>query len=112
AIPLFSQIGPDISETWVGVYHAISASAIKKPFKERNEKSGGEFVAQADDGQNNLRIFGIFFQFLAQPGYVNIHGARGGHRFVTPNFLQQFIARNSRAAMLDQISQQLKLFSR
>lgn len=67
--------------------------------------STDEFVAEAVDGQNKLRVARIGFELSPQPSDVNVNGARRGHRVVAPHFVQQLIPRDSRAAMLYEVAQ-------
>jgi len=63
-----------------------------------------EFVAEAVNGQNKLRVARIGFELSPQPCDVNINGARRGHRVVAPDFVQQLIPRKNRAAMLYEVA--------
>ena len=51
----------------------------------------------------------IRLDLLAQPRHVHVHGAGGRHRVVAPHFVQQLFAGQGRAAMLDEVLEQLKL---
>jgi hypothetical protein len=54
-------------------------------------KLADQFIANAVDRDQVLRLSGIVFQFGSQRGQVIIHCARGRHGLVTPNFFKQFI---------------------
>ena len=54
--------------------------------------SPNEFIAEAVDSEDELRVVGVGFEFLPEPGDVDIDGAGRGHRVVAPDFVQQFVA--------------------
>ena len=54
------------------------------------------------NGLDELGVAGIFFEFLAEPGYVDIDGACSGHRVVAPDGVEEIIAGMHFAAFLDQ----------
>ena len=59
-----------------------------------------------------LRTPRVGFQFLPQPGHVNVNSASGRHRVVSPDFIQQLVARERRLAVFDEVPKQLKLLGR
>src|ERR1700733_6668532 len=75
-------------------------------------KSTRELVAESVQGENPLRLMGIFLQLLAQPGHVNIHGSAGGDATVAPNLAKQGFARDRGSAVLEQVAEELKLLGR
>src|SRR5206468_12394827 len=48
----------------------------------------------------------VGFQLLPQRGHVYVDRARDRHRFVAPHLLQQLVAREQRAAVLDERSEE------
>ena len=64
-----------------------------------------EFVTEAMDGLDKLRVTRIFFKFLPQPCNVNIDRSRRRHRVVTPNCIEKIVAGMHDAAIFDQVLQ-------
>ena len=71
-----------------------------------------ELVAHAVDGEDVLRMARIWLDLLPQPGDVDVDGARRRHRVVAPDFVEQLVARQRGAAVLDEVAQQLELARR
>src|SRR5262245_773539 len=71
-------------------------------------KLSDEFIAKAVDGLDVLGMFGVCFEFLAEPGDVDVDGAGRGHCVVTPNVVEQLVARMDRAAVFDQKLQEFE----
>src|SRR5688500_9945351 len=68
-----------------------------------------ELVAEAVHGENVLRMARVGLDLLAQPGDVDVDRARRGHGVVTPDFVQQLVAGERGAAVLEEIAQELEL---
>src|SRR5262249_24381253 len=71
-----------------------------------------ELVREAVQGENELRVARIRLDLLAQPGDVDVDGARGRHRVVAPRLVEQLLAGDRGAAVLDEVSQELELAGR
>src|SRR4030095_8352499 len=71
-----------------------------------------EFIPHPVNRQDELRPPRIGFQFLPQPGHMNVNSASGRHRVVSPDLIQQLVARERRLAVFDEVSKQLKLLGR
>ena len=71
-----------------------------------------ELVAHPVDGEDVLRVPRNRLDFLAQPGDVDVDGARRRHRVVAPDLVEQLLAGQRRAAVLDEVAQQLELARR
>src|SRR5579864_3648683 len=65
----------------------------------------GEFIAQALHSNDQLWLFGIFFQLLAQAGYMDIHSPGKGICAISPDVFQYLVARESCATMLEEVAQ-------
>jgi hypothetical protein len=52
------------------------------------------------------------FNFLPQPGDVDIDSSGERHRFISPDRVQQLISGNRRPTMLDEVTQQLEFTRR
>ena len=57
----------------------------------------------------NSGSFGLGSSFCRSHGDVHVHRARRRHGVVTPDLVQQFVARERRAAVLDEVAEQLEL---
>lgn len=53
---------------------------------------GVEAVAGAADGEDVFGVLGVFFDFLAEPGDVNVDGAGGDVGLVLPHLFENFFA--------------------
>src|SRR5947209_279397 len=75
----------------------------------RNFISACELVADAVDGDDVARVGGRVLDLLPQLRDVHINGARQRQPFITPDVVEQLVARDDLAAMLDEILQHLEL---
>src|SRR5260370_5207948 len=73
---------------------------------------GQELVADTVHGSKMNRPRRIPFKFLTQSQNVVVDGASAGIVFVTPNFVQQFVARNATSRILSQELQSLEFQAR
>ena len=71
-------------------------------------RSAREFVPKPYRGEYPLRILGVIFQLLSQPCHVNINGASRWSNAIPPDFVEKLLARQGGAAMLHEITEQLK----
>ena len=71
-----------------------------------------ELVAEAVDGEDEFGGLGVGLDLLTQTGDVHVDGPRQRHLVVAPHVRQQRVARQRRAAMLDEVPQQLELARR
>src|SRR5688500_13849817 len=71
-----------------------------------------ELVAEAVHGENVLRMARVGLDLLPKPGDVDVDRARRGHGVVAPDFVEQLVARQRRAAVLDEVAQQLEFTRR
>src|SRR5207247_2544378 len=78
----------------------------------RGRRSARELVAEAVDGDDVRWRFRVGLDLLPQAGDVDVHGAREWHLVVSPYLGQQLVSRQRRAAMGDEMSQQLELARR
>src|SRR5580765_907760 len=69
----------------------------------------GEFVAEAVDGEDVFRGLRVALDLLTQTRDVHVNGPRQRRLVVAPHVRQQRLARQRRAAMLDEVPQQLEL---
>src|SRR5919108_3955196 len=74
-----------------------------------SKESGRQFVAQSRHGENQLRLFGISFDFLPQTGDVNVHRSSKCFGAVAPDVFENVAARHGDAAMFHEVSQELEL---
>src|SRR5262249_2979953 len=74
--------------------------------------SAGELVPETVDGEDVLRRFGIRLDLLSQSSDVDVDCPRQRHVVVSPHLGEQLVARQRRAAVLDEMSQQLELARR
>src|SRR4051812_4789575 len=81
------------------------------PRRPRRRRSADEFIAETVDGQDVLGGFRIV-DFLPQSGHVHVDGPRHRHLVVAPHVSQQGVARQRRAAMFDEMAQQLEFACR
>ena len=58
------------------------------------------------DGEDIPGAIGSRLNLLSQCGDVRIYGAGSGHCVVTPDFVQELIPRENRAAILNQVAKQ------
>src|SRR5262245_65847278 len=75
-------------------------------------RSAREAVALSVHGDDELGMSGHALQLLAQRGDVHIDRAALGQCLVAPDLVQQLVAREQSAAMLDEIRQELELHPR
>src|SRR5581483_3386916 len=75
-------------------------------------RSPEELVAEAVDGDDELRRPGMTLDLLPQPRDVDVHRARQRHLVVPPHVGQQLLARQRLAAPIDEVPQQLELARR
>src|SRR5690349_10970209 len=71
--------------------------------------SSHELVAEAVHGEDVLGRARVGLQLAPQPGHVHVHRARGGHRVVAPDLVQELVPREGGAALADQVAQELEL---
>ena len=71
-----------------------------------------ELVAHPVDGEDELRVPGVGLDLLAEPGDVDVDGARRRHGVVAPDLVQQLLACQRGAAVLDEVAQQLEFAGR
>ena len=71
-----------------------------------------ELVAQPVNRQDVLRDARVRFELLPQPRDVDIDRARRRRGVVAPHLGEQLLARNRRAAVLDEIAEEVKLLGR
>ena len=69
-------------------------------------------LAEPMDGVDVSRATRVVFELLSQPCDVDVHGPRRRHRVVAPDFVEQLVARQRRAAMLDEVAEKLELARR
>src|SRR5262245_23036128 len=70
--------------------------------------TGHESVAVAIQGVNVTRMTQVGFDLLPEPGDVNIDGARKDHGVISPNCVEEFLARDRGSHVLNEVSQQLE----
>lgn len=58
----------------------------------RAPASADELVPEAVDGQDELRVIAVGLDLASQPGHVRVDRARGGHRVVAPDVVQQLVS--------------------
>ena len=58
------------------------------------------------DGEDIPGAIGSRLNLLSLCGDVHIYGAGRGHRVITPDFVQELIPRENRAAILNQVAKQ------
>ncbi len=75
----------------------------------QGQRLSRELVAHPVNGEDVLRVARVGLDLLAQPGHVHVDGARRRHRVVAPHLVEQLLARERRAAVLDEVAQQLEL---
>src|SRR5262245_9423863 len=75
----------------------------------RYETLARELVAEPVHREDELRVPGIRFDLLTQPGDVHVHRSGGRNGVVAPDLVQQLLSRERRAAMLDEVTQQSEL---
>ena len=68
----------------------------------------GELIAEAADGVDPLRVFGVVFEFLAEPGDVDVDGPGAGGYVVFPDALEELFAADGGAAVLDEVAEELE----
>ena len=71
--------------------------------------SGGEAVAEAANREDEFRAPRVGFQLLAVPRHVDVHGSGGRQRLVSPDLLQELVAGDDAAAVIDEVTQQVEL---
>ena len=71
-----------------------------------------ELIAHPVDREDELRVSRGGLDLLAQPRDVDVDGPRRRHRVVAPDLVEQFLAGERRAAVLDEVAQQLKFARR
>src|SRR5258708_37441718 len=71
-----------------------------------------ELVPHAVHGQEELRVGGTRLDLLAQLGDVNVDGARQRRLVVAPDLVEQAVARDHLAAVLDEVPQEAHLARR
>ena len=71
--------------------------------------SAGELVPESVNRQDVLRVTGIRLDLLPQPCDVHVDGPRGRHRVVSPDLVEKLFASERRAAVLDEVAEELKL---
>jgi hypothetical protein len=59
-------------------------------------------------GDDELRLGGVLFDLLAQSGDVIVNRSSEGEVIITPDFIQQLIARDCFATPRDEVSQNLE----
>ena len=59
----------------------------------------GEAVADSGDSEDETRPLGIWFDFLAQLGNIDVEAVRSGMRLGSPDLFQQLLAREKLAAI-------------
>src|SRR4051794_33664839 len=64
-------------------------------------------VAFAPDGKNVFWRLGIFFELLAKPGNVHIHGAGGDEGLLFPNLFEDLFARKNLTTVIDEQPEKL-----
>jgi hypothetical protein len=69
----------------------------------------GELVPESVNRQNVLRQAGVGLELLPQPRDVDVDRARRRSRVIAPDLREQLVARDRRAAVLDEITEQVKL---
>src|SRR5436305_6192784 len=67
-----------------------------------------KLISKARNRKDDRRLLRVVFEFLAEAGYVDVDCPREGFGAVAPDFFQDFVARNRRSAMFDEIAKQLK----
>src|SRR5215470_2914645 len=67
-----------------------------------------KLVADASDGQNELRVLGIELELVAQAGNVHVDGARHGIGVISPDRTQELDARYGSAGPFHQVAEQLE----
>src|SRR6188768_1470894 len=58
---------------------------------------------------DELRMPRVGFDLLPQPGDVHVDRARGGHRVIAPDFVEELVARERGAAVFDEVLEQQEL---
>src|SRR5215470_3060416 len=71
-----------------------------------------EAVALAVGGEDVDRMLGVLLEFLAQAQHVGVHRACGRKLLVAPHLVEEAVARDHLAAMLDQIAEKIELLAR
>ena len=72
--------------------------------------SAGEAVAFAADGEDVFGGLGFLFEFLAEPGDVDVDGAGGDEGLVAPDLGEEPFAGEDLAAVIDEAAEELHLF--
>src|SRR4030095_4657069 len=71
-----------------------------------------ESIPLAMHGLDEGRLVGIVLELAAQAQHVGVHRARGREPLVAPHFVEQSLARDDVALVLDQVDEQVKLLAR
>ena len=89
----------------------IVAISLESPAAIANDHSylPDELISEPVHGEDVLRVARVVFELLPQPGDVDVDGPRRRHRVVAPHLVEQLVARQRGAAMLDEVPQQLEL---
>ncbi len=77
--------------------------------RHRAGELADELIAEPVDRQDKLGVVRVGLELLAQPGHMHIDGAGRDQRIVAPDVVEQHIARERDAAVLDEVAQQPEL---
>ena len=82
----------------------------KLEYKQENTLSiHDELITHAVHGLDVLRVAGILFELLAQPGNMNVNGTRSRHCVIPPNGIKEVVTRMDGAAILYEELEQSEL---
>ena len=74
---------------------SITSDMLRAPVKNETSerrRSPDELVAHPVHGEQVLRVPRVRLDLLTEPGDVHVHGARGRHRVVAPDLVEQLVA--------------------